>query len=228
MSERMTAEDIGRIALLNMPEEVSDYARAVLLYSEMEQYHAPLRPALKALIREVKDKDFRELILEQDSHYRSLASQIDHEESLMPNELLSGLTDGKEIFSKIIEPYKGRILYVDFWGTWCGPCKSYLQMFTQPLHEALKGLPVTYLYLCNGSPTEAWRSTIAEYKLTDEHSVHYNLPAAQQQAVEQYIGVKGFPTYIIIAPDGTVIKDYVPRPNCPEAVRETMLKLKDK
>ena len=227
VSERTVAKDIKRVATLDMPEDIRDYARAVLLYSEMEQYHAPLRPALRTLVDEVKDDGFRKLIIEQDKHYRDLAKQI-NEKSLMPNEPLAGLTDGKDIFEKIIEPFKGRFVYVDVWGTWCGPCKLDLQLNTLSLHKALADLPVTYLYLCNGSPSEAWRSTIAEYQLAGEHAVHYNLPAAQQSAVEQYIGVHGFPTYRIVAPDGTIIKDDVPRPGNPEAVRKKMLELINK
>ena len=227
VSERTVAEDIKRVATLDMPEDIRDYARAVLLYSEMEQYHAPLRPALRTLVDEVKDDDFRKLIIEQDKHYRDLARQI-NEKSLMPNEPLAGLTGGKDIFEKIVEPFKGRFVYVDVWGTWCGPCKLDLQLNTQSLHKALADLPVTYLYLCNGSPSEAWRSTIAEYQLAGEHAVHYNLPAVQQSAVEQYISVRGFPTYRIVTPDGTIIKDDVPRPGNPEAVRKKMLELINK
>ena len=228
VSERTTADDIERIASLDMPEDVRDYARAVLLYSELEQYHAPLRPALQALVSKVKDEGFRKLILEEDKHYRALAKQNDSEASLMPNEPLAGLAEGKDIFEKIVEPFKGRFVYVDVWGTWCGPCRFDLQLHTKALREALAELPVTFLYLCNGSPTDAWRSTIAEYQLTGEHSIHYNLPAVQQSAVEQYIGVHGFPTYRIVTPDGIIIKDDVPRPGNPEAVRKRMQELMNK
>ncbi|MBO4551491.1 MAG: hypothetical protein J5733_12235 [Bacteroidaceae bacterium] len=231
VSERTTAQYIKRIASLDMPEEVRDLARAVMLYNEIDQYHAPLRPALQALLGEVKNDYLRSLVTERSNHYRDLALLSKAEEaSLMPNEPLAGLTDGKEIFSKIIEPYRGRILLVDFWGTWCVPCKIYLKNNTHQLHQTLSDLPVTYLFLCNGSETEAWRSTIAEYKLTGEHFVHYNLPADQQQAVEQYLGIHKFPTYIIFDNDGQRVTTEAdePRPYKPEAVRETMLKLKDK
>ncbi|MBQ6191137.1 MAG: redoxin family protein [Bacteroidaceae bacterium] len=231
VSERTTAQYIKRIASLDMPEEVRDLARAVMLYNEIDQYHAPLRPALGALLGEVKDNYLRNLVTERSNHYRDLAllSKAD-EASLMPNEPLAGLTDGKEIFSKIIEPYRGRILLVDFWGTWCVPCKMYLKNNTHSLHQALSDLPVTYIFLCNGSETEAWRSTIAEYKLTGKDFVHYNLPADQQQAVQEYLGVHKYPTYIIFDKDGQRVTTEAdePRPYQPEAVRETMLKLKDK
>ena len=231
VSEYTTAQNIRRIASLDMPEEVRDYARAGLIYNEVEQYHAPLRPALQALLGEVKDDSFRSLIVERSNYYRDLALLKNADEaSLMPNEPLAGLTDGKDILSKIIEPYRGRIVYVDFWGTWCVPCKAYLKNYTHPLHKALGDLPVTYLFLCNGSETEAWRSTIAEYKLTGEHFVHYNLPPDQQQAVEQYLGIHKFPTYIIFDKDGQRVtsEENEPRPGNPEAVRKIMVELAEK
>ena len=186
---------------------------------------------MQALLCEVKDDDFRSLIFERSNYYRDLALLKDADEaSLMPNESLAGLAEGKDIFDKIIEPYHGRVVYVDFWGTWCVPCKAYLKYNTHLLHQALIDLPVTYLFLCNGSETEAWRSTIAEYKLTGEHFVHYNLPADQQQAIERYLGICKFPTYIIFDQNGQRVttEENEPRPDNPEAVRKKMLELIDK
>lgn len=224
VGERETMENIERLKDLDMPEDVRDYARAVLLYKEIETYHAPLKPTLQSLVAEVRNDYFRNIITSTSNRYHTLALRNDYESSLMSNEPFKDLTDGKEIFDKIIAPYRGRIVYVDFWGTWCGPCKMDLKNHTHPLHQALSDLPVTYLYLCNGSQTEAWRSTIAEYNLTGEHLVHYNLPAALQSAVEKYLHVSHFPTYIIFDREGLRVttEDREPKPYNPEAVRRTM------
>lgn len=34
----------------------------------------------------------------------------------MPNEPLAEITDGEQLFRKIIEPYKGKVVYLDVWG----------------------------------------------------------------------------------------------------------------
>ena len=222
VSERETIEDISRLGTLDLPDDLRDYARAVLLYNEIETFHAPLRPDLQKLVPSVENEFFRKTINERNIFYRAIA--LRNIKGLMPNEPLANLTDGKEIFEKIIAPYRGRILYVDFWGTWCGPCKIDLKTCTQPLHNALADLPVTYLYLCNGSTVEAWRSTIVEYNLSAEHSIHYNLPAAQQKAVEDYLQVRHFPTYIIFDRDGKRVTtpDNEPAPVNPNLVRKVM------
>ena len=224
VGERETIENIERLKDFDMPEDIRDYARAVLLYTQIEQYHAPLKSSLFNLVAEVKNDYLRNIITSTNERYHTLALRSDYESSLMPNEPLEGLTEGKEIFDKIIAPYRGRIVFVDFWGTWCGPCKIDLKNYTHPLHQALSDLPVTYLYLCNGSKTEAWRSTIAEYNLTGDHLVHYNLPAVQQSAVEKYLHVSHFPTYIIFDQEGRRVttEDSEPKPYNPEAVRRIM------
>ena len=61
-----------------------------------------------------------------------------------------------------------------------------------------------YLYLANRSSDEAWKSVISEYNLTGPNCVHYNLPANQQNAIEQYIGVNGYPTYKLIDKQGNI------------------------
>ena len=38
-----------------------------------------------------------------------------------------------------------------------------------------------------------------------ENVIHYNLPDPQQNAIEKFIGVKGYPTYKLIDRDGTLL-----------------------
>lgn len=123
--------------------------------------------------------------------------------SLRPSTDVEGMSDGEKILRKLIEPYKGRIIYVDIWGTWCTPCRENLKD-SWKLKEALKDYDIVYLYLANRSSDEAWKSVISEYNLTGPNCVHYNLPADQQNAIEQYIGVTGYPTYKLIDKQGNI------------------------
>ena len=131
---------------------------------------------------------------------------------------LADITDGEDIFRKIVEPYRGRFIYIDVWGTWCAPCKQ-MMTFVPQMKEQLKDLDLVYLYLCNNSSEQSWKTAISQFHLTGENSVHYNLPAKQQSALECYIGVSGYPTYKIVAPNGNLLPTVVPRPDHPEAIR---------
>ena len=68
----------------------------------------------------------------------------------------------------------------------------------------LKDYDIVYLYLANRSPEKSWKNVIAEYDLTAPNCVHYNLPDDQQHAVEQYVGLTGYPTYRLFDKQGGI------------------------
>lgn len=123
--------------------------------------------------------------------------------SIRPSTDVEGMSDGEKILRKLIEPYQGKLIYVDIWGTWCAPCRENLKESWR-VREALKDYDIIYLFLANKSSDEAWKSVISEYNLTGPNCVHYNLPADQQSAIEHYIGVNGYPTYKLIDKQGVI------------------------
>lgn len=140
---------------------------------------------------------------------------------------IDSLVSGRDIFQKLIAPYRGRIIYVDVWGTWCGPCMREMENVTQ-LHETLHDLPVTYMYLANHSPEELWQKTTKRFGLDGEDCLNLRLPDNQQKALEEYLGVFGYPNYLIVGPDGTIVTNSAPRPSNPTDVRYAIMKLIEK
>jgi thiol-disulfide isomerase/thioredoxin len=61
------------------------------------------------------------------------------------------ITKGDSIFQRIIEPYKGNVLYVDFWEMSCGPCRGKMLEMREEV-EANKDKPVKYLYITDDTP----------------------------------------------------------------------------
>ncbi len=144
--------------------------------------------------------------------------------SLRPSTDVENMSDGETILRKIIEPYKGRIIYLDIWGTWCGPCKAALKE-SHKLKEALMDYDIIYLYLANHSPEESWKNTIKEYNLTGENCIHYNLPESQQEAVEHYLNVNAYPTYKLIDRQGNIYDFDWLHANHPGHLKEAIAKL---
>lgn len=137
---------------------------------------------------------------------------------------LATLTDGREILDCITAPYRGRIIYVDVWGTWCVPCKEEMKHVPE-MKKALEGMDVVYLYLCSRSSDESWRANIARFGLGGKDCVHYNLPQAQQAAVEAVLGVGGYPTYKVIDRQGRIVPGTPPRPSDPYGLKEYIKKI---
>ena len=186
-------------------QNLKELALAHHFYRQIDQTRKPLVPAvqeffeqhvhLSAALSAVKTINDKYVALEN--------SDIANAASLRPSTDVEGMSDGEKIFRKIIEPYKGRIVYLDIWGTWCGPCKRNLKE-SWKVKEALKDYDIVYLYLANRSSDESWKNVIKEYNLTGPNCVHYNLPADQQAAIENYVGVNGYPTYKLIDKQGNI------------------------
>ena len=114
------------------------------------------------------------------------------------------MNDGESILRKLLEPIKGKVVIIDVWGTWCGPCKRALS-HSQEEYARLANYDVAYLYLANGSSKESWENVIKQYEVTGENVYHYNLPDEQQSKVENFLKVSGYPTYRIVDKEGNIL-----------------------
>ena len=151
---------------------------------------------LPSALAKVKDLNDKYLAIQQ--------RDISMSPSLKSADDMANMSDGEQILRKIIEPYKGKLVLIDIWGTWCGPCKEALSHSAEE-YERLKDIDMVFLYLANRSDNESWKNVIKEYDILGDNVVHYNLPEDQQSAVEHFLNVQFFPTYRLIDRDGKVL-----------------------
>ena len=181
-----------------------DIAKGQLLCSRFVERRLPLNQTCMDVLSEIQLPAIRNAIMTRNDKLLALQqAEVEDITSLHPSSDVEGLTDGEAILRKILEPYKGRIVYLDIWGTWCGPCKEKLSE-SDYVKQQLKEFDIVYLYLANRSPEESWKNVIKQYKLTGDNCVHYNLPTAQQRAVEEFLHVDAFPTYKLIDKQGNI------------------------
>ena len=198
---------------LQMDKDLREILKTKCYYEMLQYTHKELPDSLISKFKkEVTNPSLQSYVLVQQQKYDKVSHKtIEHPESLMPNAPLEGITDGEQLFRKIIEPYKGKVIYLDIWGTWCGPCKDMMQ-YAGNIKNLFAGKEVVFLYLCNHSTDKSWKNIIKEYGLTSKSSVHYNLPDKQQSAIEKYLGVHSFPTYMLIDKEGNIVNRKAPRP----------------
>lgn len=178
---------------------------AQILNEYIDHERCALPENLEPYIALIKEPYFRKIIADKNEYFKRLMREKETAVNAVihPSSDVEGLTDGKAIIDKIVEPYRGKIVYLDIWGTWCAPCKRKLSE-SHKLKAELKDYDIVYLYLANRSPEKSWKNVIAEYDLTETNCVHYNLPADQQHAVEQYVELTGYPTYRLFDKQGGI------------------------
>ena len=184
---------------------IDSLVTAQILNEYIDHERCALPEELEPYIALIKEPYFRNVIIKKNDYYKQVMKEKAEAVNsvIHPSSDVEGLTDGKAIIDKIIEPYRGKIVYLDIWGTWCAPCKRKLSK-AHELKAELKDYDIVYLYLANHSPEQSWKNVIAEYNLTEPNCVHYNLPADQQQALEQYVGLTGYPTYRLFDKQGNM------------------------
>ena len=182
-----------------------DIVLARRIYDLIDHDRMPLKPHILTFAdANIEHEAAKQAIHELNDKYEAIGKRSLSSDNLRSNDDVKDLSEGEQILRKILEPYRGKLVLLDVWGTWCGPCKEALA-HSQEEYERLKDYPIVYLYLANSSPEENWKSVIKEYNITGDNVVHYNLPSAQQKAVENYLQINGYPTYKLIDQDGNLL-----------------------
>ncbi len=109
--------------------------------------------------------------------------------------------EGDELFNSMLNKFKGKVVYVDFWATWCGPCKSGIKKIA-PLKEVMADEDVVFLYITNQtSPEGTWKNAIANIK-----GEHYRVSDDEWNYLSQKFNISGIPHYVLVNKLGEVVK----------------------
>ena len=112
------------------------------------------------------------------------------------------LTKGDSIFQRIIEPYKGNVLFVDFWEMSCGPCRGKMLSMRDEV-EGNKDKPVKYLYITDDTP-EQCKSFLEPNNIKGEH-IH--ITCAEWGYLQEKFQFTGIPFVVIYDKDGNRRED---------------------
>ena len=177
------------------------------LYGLIEDRVQPLPKSTIQWMNENIKMDFaRQTVLALHEKYDALMRKdFSNTTSLLSTDNLEGITEGEQILRELIAPWKGKVILIDVWGTWCGPCKAALK-HSQELYERMKPYNMFFLYLANRSDETSWKNVIKEYNVNGENVGHVNLPQDQQAAVERFLNVNQYPSYFLIDREGHLLQ----------------------
>nr|WP_294877112.1 TlpA disulfide reductase family protein [uncultured Pedobacter sp.] len=119
---------------------------------------------------------------------------------------VSSVSDDK-VIETIVAKHKGKVVFIDLWATWCGPCLDAMTEFRSTKAE-FHGKNVAFVYLTNGSsPRKLW-----EEKIKGIGSEHYYLKGSQWEYVMNQFQFEYIPSYLIFDKKGLLIKKHTAFP----------------
>ena len=113
--------------------------------------------------------------------------------------------------------FEGKVLYIDFWATWCGPCKQEIPHMAK-LYDHYKNNPkIAIISISIDTNVEAWRKMVTKDK---PEWPQFVAEGAQNMKMSNDWGITAIPRFIILNADGTIRSANATRPSSPDIIKE--------
>lgn len=108
-------------------------------------------------------------------------------------------TDGKILK---LSDYKGKVVIIDFWATWCGPCRKGIPDLIQLKKKyGSKGFEIIGVSVDSDTKEEV-------IPFMKKNGINYPVVYGNQNVTQQYGGVRAIPTSFVIDKKGKIVATY--------------------
>lgn len=128
------------------------------------------------------------------------------------NQLLLKDVSGKPTNLKLLlEKNKGKVIYMDFWASWCVPCREEMIPSTK-LRELYKEKDVVFVYMALNDQESSWKKAIEQEGLSEVPNNFLIINSKNSKILEK-LKLESIPRYIIFDKKGNIVEVNAPRPS---------------
>ena len=224
ISKLFTSKSEGANKKYGLPKGFSEDLSTIRKYGNtIANEDVVLRPIdISYLTEKIKTQELLSQLLQRNTEVEAAVSIIKN--AKLPDGVNTYVLpeDTKDLTAAIVEKYKGKVVYVDFWATWCGPCKAEMP-YSEKRKVDFKGKDVVFVYITGASSPElTWKKMISG--MTGEH---FKLSEAQWKSIGTQYKIDGIPRYMLIDKNGQIVEMNAPRPSSEKEFSEAVNKLLD-
>jgi thiol-disulfide isomerase/thioredoxin len=96
---------------------------------------------------------------------------------------------------------KGKVVVIDFWATWCDPCKEEIPSYNKLADSLPAGATLVSIAMNSGSFEEV-------KKKVGEFGIQYPVLLGTDEVEEGFGGLRGYPTTFVVSKDWKIYKKY--------------------
>jgi thiol-disulfide isomerase/thioredoxin len=110
-----------------------------------------------------------------------------------------------------LDDFKGKVIYIDFWASWCGPCRQQFPFAKQlqAKFTAKEKKKIEFLYISIDENEESWRSAIEKLEI---HGFHTISPGNWNSEACKFFKISSIPRYMLIDKTGNIADENAKRP----------------
>lgn len=151
----------------------------------------------------------------------AVANQTDKENTKPEQAATNDELDLTDVNGKPVQlsDFKGKVVYIDFWASWCGPCRG-MMPYSKQLHEQLtdkEKKQIIFLYISIDGNKDAWLKGIKDM---DIQGVNVLSPGNWSSKACHYFQINSIPRYMIMNKKGDIVNFNAPRPVEPSLIGE--------
>ena len=194
----------------SFPRGIKEYLIAIDLRHWMDSQG--ITPEIDSIFNEFK------LEFEGSIYTANLQKKYDRKVVILPGDIAPDFS-GRTLEGKLmsLKDFKGKVVYVDIWASWCAPCLEEIP-YSKKLHSDFQEDKVIFLNVSIDRSREAWKKRLVKEK--DWLGTHIILDEKGSDSLWRNYKLNGIPKYLLIDQTGKIVSADASRPSSKSIKKE--------